>query len=70
MVHVGSILDRVKPKTLKIDILNFAAWRIAIKLDSVKPITNVVDRWQLDSKTENVTSLCWPRYCNWENKMQ
>ena len=37
-VNPGSILDRVKPKTTKIDIHSFPAWRSALKKN----------RWRLD----------------------
>ena len=55
-VDKGSIPGRIKPKTLKIDIHSCLAWRSASTRDSVKPPSCVMDRWQLDLKTEKVFS--------------
>ena len=51
-VDTGSILGRVKPKTIKTGIHSYSAGRSAIKKDSTKFPPRVVDRKQLDSKTE------------------
>ena len=56
-VDSSSILGQVKPKTRKIGINNFPAWRSAIKKDSVKSSLCVVDRWQLDFETTKVSLL-------------
>ena len=60
-VDSGSILSRVKPKTLEIGIHRSPAGRSEM-WDIVKPPPRVVDRWalgrwQLDSKTERSLRL-------------
>ena len=44
VVGLRLIPGRVKPKTSKIDIHSFSAWRSAIRKDSVRPPPSVVDR--------------------------
>ena len=72
-VDKGSIPGRVKPKTIKIGIHSFPAWRSAIKRNNEKPPPCVVDRWagwQLEAKDRKVPSLfpgqgtCWIK-CNY-----
>ena len=51
LVDSASIFDWVKPKTIKINIHSFLAWRSAIKRESVKLPPCVVDRWAGGSLT-------------------
>ena len=59
-VNPGSIPGWFKPKTIKIDILSFPAWRSAIKRDSMKPPPCVVvlNRQGLREGGQGVQ---WPR---------
>ena len=71
-LDLGLIPDRVKPKTIKIGIHSFPAWRSAIKgtVWSLCRVSGVVDRWQLDSKTERslrclLAKATWWIKCNY-----
>ena len=53
-VDLGSIPGRVKLKYIKIGIHSYPCLTFSNKRDNVKPPMYVVDRWQLDSKTERL----------------
>ena len=53
-VDSGSLTGRIKPNAIK---LVFKACRSAFKRESAKPPPYVVDRWQLDLKTELFPSM-------------
>ena len=77
-VNSGSIPGWIKPNTIKIGIHNFPARRSAIKRDSVKPPSCLVDRWAGGSLTRKPKDLylsktavylssylaSWPRQLN------
>ena len=66
----GSIPSRVKPKTIKNRYSQLSCLTFSNQRDCVKPPPCVVDRWQLDSKTERsfcclLAKATWCIKCNY-----
>ena len=67
-VDSGSIPDRVKPKTIKIGIHSFLAWRSAIKGTVWSLRRGVVDRWaggSLTRRPKDPFAVSWQSQLTW-----
>ena len=70
VVDSGSIPGRVKPKTIKFGIhLKQGSFKFSNLRVSVKPLSCVIDRWQLDLKTKSslrclLAKATWWMNCN------
>ena len=70
-IDLGSIRGRIKPKTKKIHIYSFLAWRSTWNGTAQSLVQSVVDRWQckvwwtggsLTRRPQGLFAVSWPRH--------